>query len=214
MKKLSIFLMVCILAIGAYATPLQTTMHRQSFRARLQAKLAVTPITSGDDFLKAVSKGDTISIYQVTDKTFLLATDAYGNNCFHLAKDTATLNVLEMMISRLESKQGKETLGLLRNQRNKMGETPYMYHLNSRHPAMFQQLFEGSNLKRAIENAAKMNIPGSALGLAASSNQTYIWKEARDNSGRTLAQAARANQDVSGMAEVVAYFEKYAPYLF
>ena len=213
MKKLSIFLMVCILAVGVYAAPLQTTTQRQSFRARLQAKLPIKPITSEKDFLEAIQQKDAFSISFMTDKTFLLATDAYGNNCFHLAKDAATINALAAAIRRLEGDKAASIIKLLRNQRNKTGETPFMYHINSGRASTFRLLFKGSDLDLAIEKIKpNLNVSG-ALTLAVSVEQTRIREESRDKSGRTLMQAAQANKGVPGMDKVIQYLEEQAPYL-
>ena len=203
--------MVCILAVSVYAAPSQ--VNNNSFRLRMEKTLSVTSITSADEFLTAASKGDVVSIAQVTDKTFLLATDAYGNNCFHLAKNTATINALAAVIRRLEGDKAASVIKILRNQRNNTGETPFMYHINSAKPATFRLLFKGSNLDLAIEKIKpNLNVSG-ALTLAVSVEQTRIREESRDKSGRTLMQAAQANKDVPGMSKVIQYLEEHAPYL-
>ncbi len=212
MKKIFILWMFCILAVGVGATTLQEKSNL--FRARMDQALLVKPINSGDDFLKAARQGDVIAISHMSDKTFLLATDAYGNNCFHLAKDAATINALAAAIRRLEEEKAPGIIKLLRNQRNYMRETPAMYHINSAKPSTFRLLFKGSDLDLAIEKIKpNLNVSG-ALTLAVSVEQRSIREESRDKSGRTIAQAAQANQAVPGMSAVVRYFETTAPYLF
>ena len=205
---LVVFLMT-VTSVQAAPTTLADILHR-----RVVATQQPAEITSADDFLAAVSRGDTVVLSHVTDVSFLTATDKFGNNCFHLAKDALTLQTLAAAVRRLVPEDSFNFISNLRNQRNDMGETPLMRHIMYGRTDTFELLYKNSDLARAIRNVQTVD-KGGALNLAADVMKTQtVLPLSKDNSGRTVAQAALANRDLPGMASVVRFFEQNAPYLF
>lgn len=196
------------MALSAAGTQ-QVFLHKSTVTSRPQASSVVT----ADNFLRAAQKGDTAALLNVQDFSWLQATDKFGNNCFHLAKDASTLQTLAALVRRLEPKKSSLTITHLRNQRNNMGETPLMAHINYGKTETFQLLYEGSELANAVREAGAVSTGGALLQVAGI-KQGVARTLSRDNSGRTVAQAALANRNAPGMEHVVLFFEHNAPYLF
>lgn len=172
-------------------------------------------VSKTDQFLQAAKEGNTAFFTTLQDGSVLKAKDKFGNNAFHLAKNAATVQAIAAAVRRL-SGEGffpYEVLALLRNQRNNVGETPLMAHINYGKTDTFQLLYEGSELAQAIRDTEAINI-GGALASVAGIKESVVRSMACDNSGRTVAQAAQVNRLVPGMGHVVQFFEKHAPYLF
>lgn len=205
MKKI-IFILLIMFSVGAVqAAPFVSSAseNRQGIVARKN-----TVDTPADKFLEAVSNGDTQAVLNVQDKKLLRAQDKFGNNCFHLAKNRATLLAIASVARQLDEDY-LELFKTLRNQRNQMGETPLMYQISFAKTEMFKDLYGGSHLQKLVREANAVNT-GAALIDTANVKKQLARAEASDKSGRTVADAARAN----GLEEVVLFFQKHAPYLF
>ena len=185
----------------------------ENHKITLSRPASVATVSSASDFLAAVQKGDTKALLRVTDASLLHVTDKFGNNCFHLAKNAATVQALARLVRRLETDQAVLVINQLRNQRNHMGETPLMAHINYGQADTFRLFYEGSELAGAIREANAVNTGGALLPVAGIKKGLAL-SLAKDKSGRTVAQAALANRHMPGMEAVVQFFEQRAPYLF
>ncbi|MCQ2410607.1 MAG: hypothetical protein MJ053_03720 [Elusimicrobiaceae bacterium] len=207
MKSIFSILLVCVVALSAAAAPASDavgTSRRDALIKRYTFK-----ISSEDDLLKAAEKGYIYAINSVTDVSLLQATDKFGNNVFHLAKDAVTLQALAAVARRLDENY-LTRLNSLRNQRNYMGETPLLYHVNMGKQGTWKSLYSGTRLQENILAANAVSDRGGALVKTADVRKSLVRQEASDDSGRTVAQAALANN----MSDVVTFFQTNAPYLF
>ncbi|MBR4681799.1 MAG: hypothetical protein IKP06_00620 [Elusimicrobiaceae bacterium] len=211
MKKFLIIYAVlsilCVLPVAA-----QTSGKRLYYPSAATEKAAPV-ISSEKEFLAAAKDGQREAILKLKESAWLLATDKFGNNCFHLAKDAPTLQALAAAVRRLSPEQSFSIISRLRNQRNNMGETPLMAHINYGKADTFRLLYEGSELAGAIREAKSVSTGGALLEVA-EIKEGVVLSLAKDNSGRTVAQAAQANYNRPGMSRVVEFFRQEAPYLF
>ena len=215
MKHIFFLLVFALLVPAVQAAPVtaQTgASRRQIMLQRYATKAAVTKALTAEGFLEAATKGDTETIFSVKDITLFDQTDKFSNNCFHLAKDEATLQALAAVIRRLDENNSRRIIRQLRNQRNNMGETPLMRQINLGKAQMFEPLYRGSELAESIRETRSVS-KGGALNIPAKIKEGITKSLSKDNSGRTVAQAALANINEPGMDKVVAYFEEHAPYL-
>ncbi|MBR4592446.1 MAG: hypothetical protein IKO35_04475 [Elusimicrobiaceae bacterium] len=210
MKNIFFVLLIALLVPTVQAATIVDTSSMGPRRLAMIQRYA--PKMSEENFLKAVREGDIAAIDQLTESRFLLATDKFGNNCFHLAKDAATVQAIATLVRRFE-KNYINTFNFLRNQRNAAGETPVMTHINYGKTDTFRLLYEGSELATAIRAVNAVD-KGGALGHTAEVKKGVAFALSKDNSGRTIAQAAAANILVPGMVDIVQYFENNASYLF
>lgn len=210
MKKL-FFTLIAFCTVFTF--PLRAEVQKiELYRPGDELRAAAAEMAAGD-FLRAVQKGDLAVILAVEDVSLLHATDKFGNNAFHLAKDASTVQALAKVVRRLEPKNSFVTINQLRNQRNQTGETPLMLHINYGKTDTFQLLYEGSDLALAIREANAVNTGGALLHVA-TIKQGVALGLSKDNSGRTVAQAALANRNLPGMERIVQFFSQQAPYLF
>ena len=158
-------------AKDAHGTPLIIALARQgNVRGILQAKAAA----SGH---------------------FLTATDAYGNNVFHAAKNADTVQVLASLIRHFYGGQTPQLLTTLVDAKNLQGETPLMAQINAGHADTFVPLYAHSTLKKA--NAATIRQLARLRGVndtvAGPNREIYCQEVIRLSSvgGRTLLQAAQ-----------------------
>lgn len=215
MKHIFFLLVFALLVPAVQAAPVTAEMvssRRELMLQRYAPKTAITEVLNAEQFLEAATKGDTKTIFSVTDITLFDQTDKFSNNCFHLAKDEATLQALAAVIRRLDEKNSHQIIRQLRNQRNAMGETPLMRQINLGKAQMFEPLYRGSELAQSIRQTRSVN-KGGALAIPTKIKEGITKSLSKDNSGRTVAQAALANINEPGMDKVVAYFEENAPYL-
>ena len=211
MKKFLIIYAVlsilCVLPVAAQ------TSGKRLYYPSAAAEKAAPVISSEKEFLAAAKDGQQEAILKLKESAWLLATDKFGNNCFHLAKDAPTLQALAAAVRRLSPEQSFSIISRLRNQRNNMGETPLMAHINYGKADTFRLLYEGSELAGAIREAKSVSTGGALLEVA-EIKEGVVLSLAKDNSGRTVAQAAQANYNRPGMSRVVEFFRQEAPYLF
>ena len=205
-----VLLMFVMIPVANAATALEAdvTARRLEMIERYAPK-----ITSKDTFLRAAKEGNIAAIAQLQDESVLKATDKFGNNCFHLAKDAQTVQAIAGSVRRLKGEDFINTINHLRNQRNEMGELPVMRHINYGNAETFRLLYEGTRMAWAVKQARAVD-KGGALRPAAEVKKSIAVAWSKDNSGRTIAQAALANHKNPGMSYVVHYFKVHAPYLF
>ncbi len=207
MKKFFfLFLSVCIISVG-----LSSSLYAKEVSRRGLMLEKYLPIRTEQDLLQAATSGNLYVLRTLEDSSLLTATDKFGNNCLHLAKDAATLRVLTNRIQAV-AHTGENTLKQLRDQRNHSGETPLMAHINMGKADTFELLYTGSSLEESIRQAEQTQT--GALRIIFSIKKAIALENSKDNSGRTVAQAALVNAQAPYMNQVVRFFQLKAPYLF
>ena len=209
MKKL-----LCILLL-AFCVPTGLTLCAQagSLGRLAMVQKYVKKVTS-EQFLQAARQADLAVIAQVKDYAVFSATDKFGNNALHLAKNAATVKAIEKAVIQAAGEEvGEEILTQLRNQRNHMNETPVMAHISYGKADTFELLYKGTRLAEAIREVRSVD-RGGALTITADIKKANTRALSADKSGRTIAQAALANADKPGMQQIVYFFEANARYLF
>lgn len=170
----------------------------------------------GEKFLEAVKNGDVEAIRtletQAKKPSYLLATDKFGNNAFHLAKDADTVQAVARSIRNLYKDEFPAKILSLKNQTNDSGVNPAVQAVFDLRPGKFFILLEQSDLERDILEVKSIST-GGALSVAAMAKQPKVVAQVQLAEGFTAAGFARANQDVKGMDKVAAYFTENAPYL-
>ena len=222
MKKILIILSMVLLAGSvAVAEQARVSVGASQNRVKLVRKYLEKKIerstTANYQFLEAVKKGDLETINNVSDLKQVLAKDKFGNNCFHLAPNAAALQTIAASVRRLASaEQVDKTLAQLRNERNSLGETPLMAHINAGRTETFRLLYQNSELQAAIQAVGRASLGGQFDSVAQPVREKAI-SVSSDNSGRTVAQAAQAmvNSNIGGegMVKIVSFFKRQAPYL-
>lgn len=209
MKNILFILIACLLVTFVNAAPAADS-PAQSRRDEL-----IQLYTQKDQFLTAAKAGDIARLNELGERargaSFFLVTDKFGNNAFHLSKDAQTIQVIAYWIRQCDN-HFTDTISTLRNQRNQFGETPLMTHINYGKTDTFQLLYTGSQLEKAVRDAKSAN-KGGALSVTAGIKNGIVRSYSQDNSGRSVAEAARANSHVPGMDKIIAFFAKNAPYL-
>ncbi len=218
MKKILGVLLLTLLVGAVQAAQPENLSRREKMLLRYGPKPTVAvKASAADTFLRAVRQGDLEAIAQVTDKETLTAQDKFGNNAFHLAPNAATIQAVAGQVRRMlgEEEDFVAMLSTLRNQRNWVGETPLMTHINYGDADTFQLLYEGSSLAEKVRAARLVN-KGGALEPTAWVLKQVARVQSTDNSGRTVAQAALAHYQSGNLAmqSVVEFFQKNASYLF
>ncbi len=201
MKK--ILLTLCVLT-GFIAAQAQAIVEDMPQKAKEEA------------FLKIVQEGRTLDIAFLKDDSLLKATDKFGNNVFHYVQDVFTLQTLS---ARVREKDRALLFDLL-NSRNQAGETPFMRYINYSvvHPEQFDanvffKLYEGTHLDVAVREAYAAMETGGAMKFVLPVKMAVV-RELSFAGGRSIAQAALANERVPGMHKVIDYFKVHTPYLF
>ncbi len=173
-------------------------------------------VEMNEKFLDAVKKGDVETIgsleAQAKNPSYLMATDKFGNNAFHLAKDIHTVQAVARSIRNLYKDEFSGKILALKNQANASGVIPAVQAVFDLRPANFFVLLEQTDLKQDILKVKSLS-RGGALAIAADAKQDKVLAGVKLADGFTAVDFARANQQVQGMDEVVAYFAENAPYL-
>jgi len=213
MKNILFILMACWMVTPVFAAPYADTAaagRRAEMVQRYNQKAL------GEQLLSFAKEGDVTSINALAERakngSYLMSVDKFGNNAFHLAKDAQTVQAVAAAVRQTYKKDFVAKIGTLRNQRNQSGETPLMAHINYGKADTFFLLYVGSDLQKAV-NAVKAVNKGGALDITTEIKKGVVLSLAQDASGRTVAQAARANASADGMQRVINFLTEEAPYL-
>ena len=217
MKKILWVLLLGMCVGAVYATEAPESGRRGQMLLRYAPKNVQAEKTSAtDEFLKAVRQGNLEYLLKVTDKNLLTAHDKFGNNIFHLAPNASTVQTLAGLVRELVGEDGMlSVLSQLRNERNQFGETPLLRHVNIGIADTFELLYKGSQLASDVRQARLVN-KGDALIPTAMVFQGTAIAHSKDNSGRTVAQAALTHCQTGNapLCRVAETFQTEAPYLF
>ena len=150
--------------------------------------------------IKLARQGDVKTLqnlaqYPATGK-FLLATDKYGNNLFHVAKNADTVQVVSSLIRRYFGAKATRKIAQLADTRNKLGETPLHAQINAAHADTFRPIYTYTSLKKKNDNARRQlaRLQGADERLYAQHKAIYCQDvvDAGSVHGVTLLQAAQA----------------------
>lgn len=235
MKNILLILIACLMVTMVKAAPnMDTSMYNKNYQAMGDAVSKVNSakakrafwvevystykhqVEMSEKFLEAVKKGDVETIgsleAQAKNPSYLMATDKFGNNAFHLAKDIHTVQAIARSIRNLYKDEFPGKILALKNQTNDSGVIPAVQAIFDLRPAHFFVLLEQTDLKQDILKVKSIS-RGGALAVAADAKQDKVLAGVQLADGFTAVDFARANRQVQGMDEVVAYFAENAPYL-
>ena len=215
MKNILFILIACLMVTMVNAAPAGDTINKRDVMVRFYSQQKRNA-EMGEKFLAAVKAGDVQTLGELEslakDPSYLMATDKFGNNAFHLAKDATVVQAVARSIRNLYKDDFPAKILALRNQPNDSGVIPAVQAVFDLRPGKFFVLLEQTDLQQNILKVKSMS-KGGALEVAASVEQEKVVAGVQLADGFTAADFARANRSVEGMDKVVAYFANNAPYL-
>lgn len=215
MKNILFILIACLMVTMVKAAPTAEMVNKRDVMVRFYS-LQKRNAEMGEKFLAAVKAGDVQTLGELEslakDPSYLMATDKFGNNAFHLAKDASTLQAVARSIRNLYKNEFPAKILTLKNQTNDSGVIPAVQAVFDLRPGKFFVLLEQTDLQQNILKVKSMS-KGGALDVAVSVEQDKVVAGVQLADGFTVADFARANRSVEGMDKVLAYLAEYAPYL-
>lgn len=213
MKKL--FLLICVVAIGADAFAYRT--QEQVLHKRVENAVVKKTV---QDLLSAAKQADMRSLRirwaQLGKEEALAQTDRYGNNILHIAKNTEVFNFVWQRLT-------EEEREIVLSQRNNAGETPLIAQIIYGHEPIFLQYFPQTRLYKQLQetsnslaneglNREVAKIKGEELIKTCSVGGITMWQRAHG-----LAQGAQADGRYGVYREAMQQVEKMiadvAPFL-
>lgn len=171
----------------------QTTQGAQEYLSGTDAY--GTPL-----IIKLARQGDVKTLQSLaqypTDGKFLLATDAYGNNLFHAAKNADTVQAVASLIRHYYGAKAPRKIAQMVDARNKLGETPLHAQINAAHADTFRPIYRYTSLKKKNDTARNQlaRLQGADERIYAQHKAIYCQGiiAAGSANGVTLLQAAQA----------------------
>ncbi len=207
--KDAIIISLAVFSVGlippfAHASPIpnleqriNTSIAAQS-APRIQTYFAAPDERGTPLIIKLARQGDVRGILQAKSADggqFLIATDSYGNNVFHAAKNADTVQVIASLIRQFYGAQAPRQIAALVDARNIQGETPLLAQINAGHADTFSPLYAHSTLKKKNDatNRQLVRLHGMDESIAGPNREIYCEEIIRLSSagGRTLLQAAQ-----------------------
>lgn len=217
MKNILFILIACLMVTLVKAAP--AAQPGQFSKRDVMVKLYAQQkhnAEMGEKFLEAVKKGDAQTISELerdaNSPVYLMATDKFGNNAFHLAKDPSTIQAVARSIRNLYKKDFPGKIRDLKNQPNHSGVIPAVQAIFDFRPENFFILLKQSDFEGIILKTKSLN-KGGAISAAVGVEKEKVVNYVQLAEGFTAVDFARNNQNVEGMDKVVAYFAEYTPYL-
>ncbi len=132
------------------STRLSATLSAKTIQGEQQYLSA--PDTYGTPLIiKLARQGDVKTLQSLTqyptDGKFLLATDTYGNNLFHAAKNADTVQAVASLIRHYYGAKASHKIAEMVDARNKLGETPLHAQINAAHSDTFRPIYAYTSLK-------------------------------------------------------------------
>ena len=230
MKKVFTALILSfILVPGALA--IEPAHHRVD-DLRLAAALAAQTSQGMDAYLstpdaygtpliiKLARQGDVKTLQSLTqypaDGKFLLVTDNYGNNLFHVAKNADTVQAVASLIRRYYGAKAARKIEQLADARNQLDETPLHTQINAAHTDTFRPIYTYTSLKKKNDAARTQlaRLHGMDERIFAQHKAIYCQDimSAGSANGITLLQAAQAQIPYNPqMAQVAATLSRVLP---
>ena len=205
MKKNIAAIILSVLCIPAVLTAHPVDNTRLSATLTAQTTQGIDTYLSTLDaygtplIIKLARQGDiktlqSLAEYPSTGK-FLLATDKYGNNLFHVAKNANTVQVIASLIRRYHNAKAPQIIANLVDARNKLDETPLHAQINAAHTDTFRPIYTYTSLKKKNDAARNQltRLRGTDEHIFAQHQTIYCQDivEAGSANGITLLQAAR-----------------------
>ena len=172
--------------------------------------------------IKLARQGDVKTLQSLTqypaEGKFLLVTDRYGNNLFHVAKNADTVQVIASLIRRYYGAKAPRKIEQLADARNQMGETPLHAQINAAHSDTFRPIYAYTSLKKK-NNVARTQLSrlhGMDERILAQHKAIYCQGivSAGSANGITLLQAAQAQTAYNPqMAQVANTIRRILPCL-
>ncbi len=180
--------------------------------ARLAAALTLRTNQGADNYLstpdeygtplilKLARQGDVKTLLTLTqypcEGKFLLATDKYGNNLFHVAKNADTVHAVSSLIRHFYGAKAPRHIAALADARNSFSETPLHAQINAAHTDTFRPLYMHTTLKKKNDVARNQlaRLQGADERIVAQHKAIYCQDivVAGSANGITLWQAAQA----------------------
>lgn len=223
MKKILLLLMLMGICFSAQAHQFADSLaikqaKLKNLKLPLSASLYKEDSYGNTLVFQYALKGDVQAISSLKDVAgnvkdrgaFLLRVDTKtGNNVFHVAKDVQTIQALARLLRVYYPVSYGKKIRQMMNHRNYALETPVHRQINYGRSDSFKATFSYTELyDRIIKVKTKLD-RGGLVAETALSEVEEILLQSKDSSGRTIAQAAKANN----MTEIVDFFNKNAPYL-
>ena len=201
---------------------------------RLAAALAAQTSKGIDTFLSApdaygtpliiklARQGDARTLVSLSqypaDGKFLMVTDKYGNNLFHVAKNADTVQAVASLIRRYYGAKTAQKIAQLVDARNKLGETPLLAQINAAHADTFRPIYAYTSLKKKNDAARNQlaRLHGADERIVAQHKTIYCRDiiAAGSANGMTLLQAAQAQIPYNPqMAQVAGAIHRILPCL-
>ena len=172
--------------------------------------------------IKLARQGDvktlqTLPSYAQTGN-FLSATDKYGNNLFHVAKNADTVQAVALLVRRYYGPQTTRKIKQLANARNKLNETPLHAQINAAHTDTFRLIYNYTSLKEKNDMARNQlaRLHGADERIYTQHKAIYCRDilSAASANGVTILQSAKAQIPYNPqMGQVAATIERTLPCL-
>lgn len=172
--------------------------------------------------IKLARQGDIKTLQSLTqyskDGKFLLATDTYGNNLFHVAKNANTVQAVSSLIRRYFGAKAPRQIAEMVDAQNKLGETPLHAQINAAHGDTFRPIYTYTSLKKKndIVRNQLTRLYGTDERIFAQHKAIYCQGivSAASANGVTLLQAAQAQISYNPqMAQVAGVISQVLPCL-
>lgn len=150
--------------------------------------------------LKLARQGDVKTLVNLAKSPaggqFLLVTDKYGNNLFHVAKNADTVQAVASLFRRFYGAKATQKITQLANARNKLGEAPLNAQINAAHTDTFRPIYAYTTLKQKNDTARNQlsRLRGADAGIFNQNKAIYCAEviSASSAGGKTLLQSAQA----------------------
>ena len=191
------------------ASRLEATVESQK-RVSTDAYWSAPDIYGTPRVLKLARQGDVNTLRSLTkyplSGQFLLTTDSYNNNLFHVAKDADTVQAIALLLRHFYGAKATQKITQLANANNALGERPLNAQINAAHTDTFRLIYRYTTLKQKNDIARRRltRLHGSDPRIFAQHKAIYCQDiiQASSANGVTLLQAAQAQ---------VAYHPQMAP---
>ena len=165
--------------------------------------------------LKLARQGDVQTLVNLanspTTGQFLLATDKYGNNLFHVAKNADTVQAVASLLRRFYGARASQKIIQLANARNQLGEAPLNAQINAAHTDTFRPIYAYTVLKQKNDTANNQlaRLRGADVAIFNQHKAIYCAEviAASSAGGKTLLQSAQAqipyHPDMAPLAQTI-----------
>lgn len=224
-----------ILLIALFVPVILQAQHNHTIDTARLTRLLEARATEGVDSLlsapdsygtplviKLARQGEVQTLLSLTqypsEGKFLFATDKYGNNLFHVAKNADTVQAIASLVRRFYGNNASKQIARLADTPNLLGERPLNAQINAAHADTFRPIYTYTSLKKKNDVArAQLSRLHGADERIFKQNKTIYCQDitaASSAGGQTLLQAAQAQITYHPqMEEVAQMIERIFPCL-